>query len=418
MKTNPTRILLSLVLLTGVTMANAATYTWSGATNNTWDTGTNWEGGTKPPSGSNNDIVFDTNTGMGSGYSVAFATSTTIGSLTVDISQLSIIGTATRTLAIGDASKAGQINITSALTKDSILFTNGTSPRLKVEFANEIKLTNNGTGQASFGNARLQNGNGASQTGIVRFQGSGDWAFLANSYLGKSIDGGGNGNEVSVVLQGGSEDAFSGTLRYAASTAMDVAQLQVNSGTFRLESSTVKASEGVHVGEGGTFNGSGTIEGNVLVDGNLVTGFGVNVATLTVNGDLTLSDTAETSLRVFSSSADRISGTGILSLDGVLVIDVAPEEIAGIVLYDGFSVINGYFSGVLIGDTALSQISAGEWGGVVAGYEWSFLSETGVLSSTIAVPEPALTGALLAAGALCAAGPLCRTRRRRSGMKA
>lgn len=393
MKKNIISCLLSAWAVFAAIDAEAQTYTWAGATN-AWSTASNWEGGVVPPNALASEVVFNNTSGSSNG-NILFMGSQRIGSLTVNTSRFGLIAGQSRDLSIGDATQAGRVTLTSTFTEDSLVFSAGATPMMNVLFSNEIVLKNEGTGLASFGRARLMNRSDGTQEGIIRFQGSGSWAFSAPSYLGKHTSG--NTQETKVVLDGSAGSVFTGTVHYGATAAMDVSSLEINSGTFQLGNSTIKASSGIVVGSLGTLSGSGSIEGNLLVDGNLATYSDVGTAVLNVDGDVTLANTATTSLRVIGESAvDAIVGSGgILTLDGIFVIDVVPQEIAGVVLYSGFDSIAGDFTSVLIGDTALEQTGVGEWGGFVDGYQWSFISTTGQLSS--AIPEPT-TVALLFAG--------------------
>lgn len=400
MKNKRHTLTLALAFAVGAATVHAATFTWSGTTSNVWATGTNWAGGTAPASSPATDVVFATNTGLGSGYSASFANSQTIGSLTVNVSQFSLIGTATRTLTVGGASTTGRITLGTELTTDSIIFTNGATPRLLVQFANDIVLKNGGTGLASFGNARLQNGSVSTTDGTIRFQGSGSWRFLTNSYLGKNInDATPPAHKLDLVLEAAEADSFTGTLRYSAATAMDVDNVRVNSGTFQLDNgSTVKVTGAVSVAGAGTFRGAGTVEGDVTVDGKLSTATDASVRSLTVNGDLTLGATAETTLRVFAGSADAINGLGFFTQGGSLLINVVAGEYAGVDLFEGFSSTGGAFSSVSVSGTAL-VLSGSEWRGVVNGYDWTFDAATGLLSSVqSSIPEPASAALLTALG--------------------
>lgn len=108
----------------------------------------------------------------------------------------------------------------------------------------------------------------------------------------------------------------------------------VNGGTLRVNNS-LAAGSAVTVATGGTLGGSGTIAGTVNVQsgGTLAAGTSDTPGTLTLNNTVTLDSASTTSLRIDKTgatlTADKIAGTGTLSLAGTLVVTASGDALTG-----------------------------------------------------------------------------------------
>src|SRR5690606_38534702 len=112
---------------------------------------------------------------------------------------------------------------------------------LFVEFGHHLTLTHSGTGETAFGNARLRNTSSSTGTDTVAFAGSGNWAFIADGESSSALEKNSANATLNVELQSGAS-AFTGTLRYASANAMNVDNVQINSGTLLLDSSRIVTS--------------------------------------------------------------------------------------------------------------------------------------------------------------------------------
>ncbi len=108
----------------------------------------------------------------------------------------------------------------------------------------------------------------------------------------------------------------------------------VNGGTLRVNNS-LAAGSAVTVATGGILGGSGTIAGTVNVQsgGTLAAGTSDTPGTLTLNNTVTLDSASTTSLRIDKTgatlTADKIAGTGTLSLAGTLVVTASGDALTG-----------------------------------------------------------------------------------------
>ncbi|AHF94429.1 hypothetical protein OPIT5_15700 [Opitutaceae bacterium TAV5] len=399
----------------------AATIKWDGGGgNSTWTTPTNWSGDILPTSA--DDVTFDINTGMAtSGTQVDFGSSVGARSITVDLAAFRLNAVVSRSFTLGSATDAGSFILTDRFTTDSTVFDSNNSRAITVEFHNDLSLVNRGTGTAFVGTdtagrmARIQSKDSTTGTGVITFGGSGNWTFRSNSYLGKHA--GNTTQTLAVVLAGSGADAFTGVLEYGGATAASVDTLAIDSGTFRLKNATAIAAAGVTVGANGTLDGIGSVEGDITIEGKLAAGLESERGQLAFTRNLTLADTAITTLRIESGNTnDSLLGAagGVFTQDGALVISGA-DAIAAEgqwILFSGFGSIAGEFTSVTLsglGDLAWDSAS-NRWSGQnLRGFDWSLDATSGLLAATGAIPEPAAVALLF--GCLAATAVAIRRRR-------
>lgn len=312
----------------------ALTVTWVGTTGN-WSNGANWSTGSQPANGDN--VVID-----GSSANVTFdagATGTSFGTLTVS-------GGATLTLT-----KNGSVSF-SGITVDnsSTLVFNGTS----INSYNADNTTYSGTVQYnagiiyadSYNNLVLNNSSAISANGPVAAtnltkQNSGNATLTDVSATTVSITGG------TLTVSGvGTFDNFSNasgtTLATNASGGVSITNTFTNNGSINLAGSGNTTVPNI-VNEGtisfsnegnvtiGVYSGSGSINSSsssktVTFSSSLSAGGDVSFAstmTVTINGDLTISNGTFTpaGTTYFSGSALSVTGGNISTSDGTLIFN-------------------------------------------------------------------------------------------------
>lgn len=409
MKTMPPRIIALTLLaqLPCLLIANAANVSWTGTTDSIWSTPGNWSGGTVPDTA--DDVTINTTTGLASGYRIDFSVSDTIQSLTVDVATFQLRATSTRNIQFGgsDTSAPGAITLSSNYTNAAgqYLFHGSATPTLEVRFYHELTLTNNGTGEATFGKAVLRNNSTSTGTDTVYFAGSGNWAFVTDvPGTSSAIQKMSAGATFDVELKNGT-GAFTGTLRYATATAMTVDNVRVNSGTLLLEGSSIvttgtSSTTGLTVGADGTFAGTGSVTGSASVNGVLTPGTPADgTGALTFNNGLLLQAAAQVRMDINGLTAgdfDSIGGGGLLTYNGALVLTLTGtyDIDDAWVLFEGFGTRDGSFASVSLNGVGFTNVG-GLWSGLVGGSMYGFDEATGTLT---VVPEPSTLALLGLAG--------------------
>ncbi len=362
------RFTISILFLFAFTSSHAATKTWSGATNNNWNTGSNW-GGTAPAAGDianipggltnypviNNTVTITTvninNTGSGASITVTTGGSFTVsGLLTVNANGTFSVNGGTATLAgitaAGSVSVSGgtitsTVNITlnsgATLTQSGGLIhlavNTSTNPTDNIVIASGATVTQSG-GTLHIKDYRASAGT-FNQTGSSAvFKVFHDWkpgtGSVFNSTAGtvEFAGSGGGGPDFStgtrqftnIIVDSGIDPGFDNT---AASTISVAGDYTNNNSVLALTA-----------GATFTFNGSGsqTITtasasatfGNVVINkssGTLSLASNITVAGDWTNNGGTFSGGAYTV--TFSGTANTIGGSASTSFAGLALADLA-----------------------------------------------------------------------------------------------
>lgn len=386
----------------------AATVSWDGGAGTSyWDDAANWSSDSLP--GSDDDVVIGVNTSLNASRRLDVNTNATFQSYTGSVANLMTRASGgSRTLTIGssDTGNASSItlNLNRSVSDDS--FTGTGSNILYIEFGYQITLTHTGSGETTFGQARLRNTSTSTGTDTVFFAGSGNWAFVTpSSGVASALQKNSANATLDVELKSGT-GGFTGTLRYASTNAMNVDNVRVNGGTLFLDSSVITTTgtsetTGLTVGSEGTFIGNGTVNGSATINGVLSVGTTTDsTGLMTFNNGLTLQSSAQTWMDITGLAAgsfDSITVAGVLGLDGNLILTLTGSYQVGDswALFTGFSETSGDFSTVTLNGVTLEK-SGDLWTGSVGGSFYELNESTGLLA--VAVPEPGITALMIFSG--------------------
>lgn len=343
--------LIAAAALAVCTVATAADYDWVGGDSGKpqsdfiWGTGSHWSGGHAPDSFEAN-VYVESNRGLYQKYGLRMEQSKEVGSLTMNLPRVCIIASNSKTLRIAPD---GRITIgprfTEAGLRGAVFSSTSSSHRASINANGNLTLQNDGLGEAAFSHADLQSDERWQGDTTIHFAGNGRWYFRTPAYLGQNAD---SPHAVDVNLGKGS---FNSVVSYAATKPMQVRQLLIGGGTFRIEDSQLNASaaeDGVWVTEGGRFAGAGLVRASMRIAGELDVGYLPQPARLTINGGLTFEDSARLTLRAFASNdadallADpagaslRLAGTLEIQSIGKLTKDTTWQ------LWQGFAVTGAF----------------------------------------------------------------------------
>lgn len=404
-----TKTIITLAMLTLSTLTlHSATVTWDGGASDggNWNSAANWSSDGVPSV--TDDVVVNTGVNMPSSRRLSVNATATIQSLTSGHTNLVIRASGgSRTLTIGASDTSGASSITMnakhTITTEYSFTSTGGGNLLYVEFGHQITLTNTNTSEISFTNARLQNSSTSTGTDTIFFAGSGNWAFLntaaTNSNNSSALRKNSTTATLDVELKSGGSDAFTGTLRYASTEAMNADNIRVNSGTLFLEDSVITTTgnttgTGLIVGSGGSFAGAGIVSGSATIDGKLDVGTTASTRKFTFSDGLTLQTNARTYLDITNTAIfDSISlNDRQLIADGALLLTI--DNIGNTANGDSWALftdlagVSGSFVSVSINGQTLTQ-NSGVWSSTFGQLVANFDQSTGILSfATVPIPEP------------------------------
>ena len=221
-----------------------------------------------------------------------------------------------------------------------------------------------------------------------------------------------NGKQVNVTKVGTGSLTLSGVNTYTGTTSITGGTLIVNGSL---------ANTLVNVGASGILAGSGTIGGATTVNGALNPGNSPGV--LTFSTDLTLAGVGnfEITGATRGTGYDAVNVGGTVTYGGVLNVVFGSTFLTGGEAFALFAGLNGTDAPLDTGSftaielqgayTASLTNNSGVWSATAGGYDFTFVQDTGLLTTTLSgVPEPS-TYAMIA-GALGLAYAALRRRRR------
>lgn len=333
-----------VLMLTGSAALNAATDTWSGSVDGTWNTSTlNWNAGATAFT-SGDDALF---TGTPAN-NVTNAAGLTIGAITLDstftgsvaLTGANTVNGATTvsagTLALINATALG----TSAATVNSpgLLWLQSSSAGLT--YANNVSGT--GTAKVSPGTDTLQmSGDLSGFTGLVDvFKGPSNWGKLGFS----------GGSQAKTLSSSATIKLESGATLYLSQAYNYNAAVQVNGGTtleaygnLRIESGAVQAGSVTLYANStiGVNAGTGTISGNISESGGSYGFTKQGGSTLVLTGYNTYSGTTTIGSGTTSVGGNHPFGSGPVVMTGGTLSSAAAATVTNNVTLNGGSTFNG-----------------------------------------------------------------------------
>src|ERR1039458_5502896 len=339
------------ILLPGATAVQAATDTWSGTANGTWNTANlNWNGGTTGFTGGNDALFTGT-----PANNVTAATGLTIGAITLDntftgsvaltdantVSGATTISAGTLSLA-NSATAAGASAITvnssgklavSAITTADITYANSVAGAGKVQFlynvtgGHDIFLNNLGTFSGTI-QLSLASGSG-STAGKARLYGatlSGTSSLIIDSGTQLYMGGANNTILAGIQVQGTGNTETRGAIRFQSGTLTSPISLMGDT-TFGTEGATLPSGSPISAGSSGlktlTLGGaSDKASGNLTINGIISDGSGqvalnqLNTGTLALSGVNTYSGGTTITAGTLSVGNSSALGSGTVAFAG------------------------------------------------------------------------------------------------------
>jgi autotransporter-associated beta strand protein len=282
----PATLLPAIVLLTALAAAPsafAASATWTGTTNSTWLTATNWTAGGPPGTG---DTATFNNAGSGNTI-LNLGAGVTVNTILFDTSSAAAytIGSGavgSQTLTLNDS---GAITVNSTVTNNETvnanvilgtlrgvvstisLTNNSTTPGQLLTFAGNISPTTIGTGGATNKTLALGGSGNGAVTGIISGIGAGNIPTLA------------------LTKSGTGTWTLSGTNTYVGTTAVTGGTLLINGNQSAATGAVTVTNSGTTLGGTGTIGGTVTVNSGARILGG--TGAAASGA-LTLSNNLTL----------------------------------------------------------------------------------------------------------------------------------
>jgi autotransporter-associated beta strand protein len=348
-----------------------ANSSWTGSTNTTWSTATNWTAGVP---GATDIAFFDAN------FTSANQPNLTGGAT---VGEVNMTSTVTQNVTISGAQL--QINAVGGIgiQLDDSPFTLTFTDNVRVQ--NDQTWTNNST----------LAGNSLTVSGAVNLNNS---ALTINGVGNTLISGVISSGGGSIIQNGTGTTTLSGTNTYGAGTT-------VNAGTLLITGNSGGANGLTTVNSGGTLGGNGTVGGAVTVasGGNLAPGIGGNTtAVLTEQGALTLQAGSNFNIDINGTSVgtgyDQLVSQNAVTLTGSnLTVHVGTTLSGG----ETFTILNKTSAGAITG-TFLQGTQVVADNGYI--FTVTYTGGTGndvVLTFTgqVAIPEPGtwFAGALVVA---------------------
>jgi autotransporter-associated beta strand protein len=297
-------------------------------------------------------------------------------------------------LIVGHANALGSVSHTNFIGLGATLDLNGfdIGGRMVQFQQNTSRLVNDNTN-----NAASMSGTVIMQTNRNNAQIGGDGNLALNGALATSDGTGGGFTKV-----GTGTLTLSGNNSYGGTTTVSAGSLIING--------TNSGAGVLNVSSGATLGGSGTIGGNTTIGGNLQPGNSPGL--LTFSGNLTLSNTAVTTMEIVAAGGvrgtdyDAVNVGGLLTYGGTLRLSLGTTFGFGsynFYLFEFGSTSNS-FSTVDLGGLYNGSLSnnAGVWGLTsVTGSltnTWTFTESSGLLALDV-VPEPSTYALLFLAAA-------------------
>jgi autotransporter-associated beta strand protein len=251
--------------------------------------------------------------------------------------------------------------------------------------------------------SRLVNNNAstaANVDGAITFLRAGSLREIGgdgNLTLGGAIGSDANVNGFTKV--GSGTLTLAGNNTYTGTTTVSAGSLIING--------TNSGAGVLNVSSGATLGGSGTIGGNTTIGGNLQPGN--SPGSLTFSGNLTLSNTAVTTMEIVAAGGvrgtdyDAVNVGGLLTYGGTLSLSFGTTFGFGSYSFDlfDFNSTSGSFGAVDLGGLysgSLVNNGSGVWGLTSGNDTWTFTESSGLLALDV-VPEPSTYALLFLAAA-------------------
>jgi hypothetical protein len=316
----PRYLLAPIAVLALLSVAYGADVSWTGdAGDGSLNTASNWSTGVAPTV--NDTVTFGVTNGMLATNRVLLPTSTTYGSVVVDLDTFAIgLGNNPRVLSLGSESISSTFSFTTNFTNPDNNMTfyasNADASLLTLQLRSDLTFSNAGSGTVIFGQkTQIQNSISSTGTDRVIFTGSGDFAFISIAGRSSTITNAStSGASLNLVLDSG----FSGTVDYASEVGPTVSSAAINGGTFLLNnaSAVMNAGTGVSVGASGTLGGIGTIGSAVVIDSGGTIAPGNSPGMLTLTNGLTWNAGGNYDWEIFNIAGVEGAGWDLIQLQG------------------------------------------------------------------------------------------------------
>ena len=354
-----------------VNHATAATWTWIGANNTTWEAGTNWFEGTIPAAANTTELIFSTanQSFIRNDRTIKSLTFTdsSDGQAQIALSQSFTAGAASRSLTFNSDSGNATLTVASGSTGDKFILRTGTLFS-NVNLTSSLDIVHNGSGTLNFGGQTIITGAGGinkSGTGTLSLQGS-------NTYLGATAV---NAGTLSL-------DHATNTLSSSSAVTVDGATAILSIGANSDTVGAVSLKNGGSItGTGGTLTGasyaveSGSVSAILGGAGIALTKSTTGTVTLTgantYTGDTTITSGTLEVNGSLTGSASTVGNTGILKGSGSITGAVAVQS-----------------GGTLAAGSSIESLATGALtfdGGSTFGYELNNDAAPGVAGDLTAV---------------------------------
>ena len=298
---------------------------------------------------------------------------------------MSLAGNSTGNMSIsgGVTVNQGQISITTATSATDMA-------------DNLLTVNHEGTFNIQDNNVTVAGLSGAGSGGNVVNSGSNartltlDFNSSSQTYEGR-LQGTGTAANLSLVKNGNGTQTFA-----TSSVASYTGTTSVNAGTFQVDGNFSAATGAVSVASGATLAGSGTIGGATTLNSGAILAPGNSPGILTFGSSLAFNDGSDIRMEINGTTRgteyDGINVTGLLSYGGNLTLTFGQTFSAGSYTFNLFNSgsQSGSFNAITLAGSYTGSLlnNSGIWSGSSGLDSFEFSQSNGLLSLTVAVPEP------------------------------